>query len=284
MARAGISLNIAATDLSALQRTLKTIFRPEDKARLVGEAMKKAIEPLKERLRQTTPEGPTGNLRAAVASKVVVYRRDGNAVGVVGFLRAGAKESVSARGGKVQRSTGRKGDRGFHQYWLEEGTQERNISIGSPPRPYSRSWHTRGPHVRRDFTMTRKGKTFPVRGHLVNQHVVRAHQVANFSGQIYYYASSYVELGPFRILKSPGDPQRVQTDPPYPGAFFKKSRNPITLRRMPAGGTIGQPPLKTAWEQTQATVGEILSRELQISLGRALDALTRSSLGTLESL
>jgi hypothetical protein len=285
MARAGIRLNLATTDLVELQKSLREIFTAERKAGIVETAMKKAIEPLVQRLKQTTPEGPTGNLRASISSKVVAYRFSGNAVGIVGFLRAGNKASESARGGRVQRSRGRKGDRGFHQYWLEEGTQERKISKQSQPKPYTRSLHNRGPTVRRSFEMRRGGKVFPVRSHFVSQHVVKAHEVANFSGQAYYYASSYNSLGQdFTIQKQVGNPRSFTTTPLYPNAFFKKSKSEITLRPMPAGGTVGRPPLKTAFDDTKNVVGEILSRELQISLGRALDVLTRSSLGTLESL
>jgi hypothetical protein len=283
MAVAGIRLNLQVTDLRELQEALRTIFQPADKARVVKEAMEKALVPLIERLKQTTPVGPTGNLRDAIASKVIAYPFSGNAVGVVGFRRAGQNKSESARGGRVRRSV-RKGDRGFHQYWLEEGTAERQISTPVQPKAYSRRSFPRGPYVRQSFEMTRKGKTFSVRSHLISQHVVSAHEVANFSGQAYYYASSYAELGKFRINKVLGDPKRFTTDPAYPNAFFKRSKDPITLRRMPAGGSSGQPPLKTAWDQTRSTVAEILSRELQISLGRALDVLTRSSLGTLESI
>lgn len=283
MAVAGIRMSLQITDLRELQRSLGLIFQPQDKARIVKDAMEKALVPLVERLKQTTPVGPTGNLRDAIASKVIAYPFSGNAVGVVGFRRAGQNKSESARGGRVRRST-RKGDRGFHQYWLEEGTSERRIGVPVAPKPYSRSSFTRGPYVRRDFNMTRGGKTFAIRSHLVSQHVVSSHAVQEFNGRTYYYASSFAELGPFRINKVVGDPKRFTTDPAYPNAFFKRSKDPITIRPMRAGGSAGQPPLKTAWDQTRNTVAEILSRELQISLGRALDTLTSSSLGTLESL
>jgi hypothetical protein len=51
---------------------------------------------------------------------------------------------------------------------------------------------------------------------------------------------------------------------------------------MPVGGSTGQPPLQTAWDQTQSTAAEILQRELQISLEAALDALTRSASGSVD--
>jgi hypothetical protein len=282
MAVAGISINLQVQELREIQQALGRIFEPSDRGPILKAAIEKAIVPLVSRLKQTTPVGPTGNLRDAISSKVIVYPISGNAVGLVGFRRAGQNKSESARGGRVRRSV-KKGDRGFHQYWLEEGTAERQISSPVQPKAYSRRSFPRGPYVRREFQMARKGKTFAVQSHLISQHVVRAHEVANFSGQAYYYASSYAELGKFRINKVLGDPKRFTTDPAYPNAFFKRSKDPIALRPMPAGGSSGQPPLKTAWDQTRSTVAEILSRELRISLSRALETLTRSSLGTLES-
>jgi hypothetical protein len=73
----------------------------------------------------------------------------------------------------------------------------------------------------------------------------------------------------------------VQTTPGYPQAFFKRSATPITIKGLRAGGILGQPPLKTTWEEVGTTVAEILQRELRISLERALSTLTRSATGTL---
>jgi hypothetical protein len=106
------------------------------------------------------------------------------------------------------------------------------------------------------------------------------------SGQNAYYASSFNKLGPFKLKPTPRPPrgeerQRVETQPGYPQAFFKRSSQPITIKGLRAGGILGQPPLKTTWDQTSTTVAEILQRELRISLERALSTLTRSATGTL---
>ena len=63
--------------------------------------------------------------------------------------------------------------------------------------------------------------------------------------------------------------------------FVAGSQMSAYLLGVPDAGILGQPPLRTTWEQTSATVAEILSRELRISLERALSTLTRSATGNL---
>ena len=82
------------------------------------------------------------------------------------------------------------------------------------------------------------------------------------------------------MVKDPTQPGRVVTDPPYQRAFFKKSKTPITIPAMNPGGS-GEPPLKTAWAQTQGTVAEILQRELRITIEQALSTLSSRSTGTI---
>ena len=100
-----------------------------------------------------------------------------------------------------------------------------------------------------------------------------------------YIASSYNRLGEFTVLRTPRLPrgqegQRVQTDPGYPNAYFKKSKTPITIPPMPVGGFSGRPPLETAFVQMQPRVTEILQRELRLSLEEALSALFIRGAGT----
>jgi len=260
MATAGITISAEIAELRELQTAIGRIFTPADKAKILQDALKKALAPALERLKANTPEGPTGNLKRAASVKIVAYSRDGNAVGLLGYRRAGKGASESAQGGLVRKGP----DRAFHQWWLEEGTQDRVIDTLSN-KPYGR----RG-HLRRV-----KGRpAIEVRPHLVKK------------GQNAYYASSFNKLGPFKIQPTPRPPrgeegQRVQTEPGYPQAFFKRSATPITIKGMRAGGRSGQPPLKTTWEEVGTTVAEILQRELRISLERALSTLTRSATGNL---
>jgi hypothetical protein len=252
MAVGRIELTAEIENLRELQTAIGRIFEPQDKAKIIKDALMKAIEPAYQRLVQLTPVGPTGNLKRAVAKKFVTYGRNGNAVALLGFKRAGERGAGSAAGGSVRAGP----DRAFHQWWLEEGTQARQVNTLSN-KPYTRRAHQR------------KMKSGTVAE--ISEHTVK--------GQGGYIASSFNRLGPFRMVKDPTQPSRVITDPQYQRAFFRKSKNPITIPAMPAGGTQGAPPLKTAWAQTQSTVAEILQRELRISLEAAVSTLSRSSTG-----
>jgi hypothetical protein len=252
MAVGRIELTAEIEELRELQTAIGRLFSPQDKARIIKAAIEKAVEPVYQRLLQLTPVGPTGNLKRAVAKKFVSYGRSGTAVGLVGYKRAGAGGAASAAGGSVRAGP----DRAFHQYWLEEGTQARQVNTLSN-KPYTRRAHQR------------KMKSGTVAE--ISEHTVK--------GQGGYIASSFKRLGPFAMVKDPTQPSRVITDPPYQQAFFRKSKNPITIPAMPAGGTQGAPPLKTAWDQTRATAASILQTELRISLEEAISTLTQSSTG-----
>lgn len=221
----------------------------------LGAALKKAIVPPYERLKQITPVGPTGNLKRAVNQKIVKYPSSGTAVGLVGYNRAGKGEASSAAGGTVW--SGR--DRAFHQWLVEYGSRERIVDTFSNV-PYQRRAHSR---------RTKSGKLANVRQHTV-------------SGQNAYIASSFGRLGPFGFVRTPRveEGQRVQTQPAYPGAFFRKSKTPIRIPAMPAGGTEGRPPVQTAWNETRAEVASILQRELALSLEAALQKLSFTSTGS----
>jgi hypothetical protein len=158
MAVAGIEITAEMAELRQLQQDIGRLFSPADKARILKAALTKAIEPAFQALKQTTPLGPTGNLRRAVAKKIITYTKDGGAVAVLGFRRAGLAASESAAGGTVRSGP----DRAFHQWWLEEGTQPRQIRLPSPPKAYNRPGFTRPGFERKGYTMTRNGKTFRV--------------------------------------------------------------------------------------------------------------------------
>ena len=254
MAIAGIELTAEIAELRQLQQAIGRLFTPEQKARILKAALTKAIDPVFQRLKQVTPIGPTGNLRRAVAKKVIGYNRNGNAVALVGFRRAGLSGSASAAGGSVRAGT----DRAFHQWWLEEGTQPRFVSTLSN-KPYGRRGHLRRLPGR---------PAVEVRPHIVQR------------GQGGYIASSYNRLGPFKMVPTGREGGRVQTEPGYPRAFFKKSKNPITIPAMQPGGS-GPPPLKTAWAETQGVAAEILQRELRLTLEQAISVLSRTSTGVI---
>jgi hypothetical protein len=250
MAVAGVYLSLDTSEIVRLQQSLGKVFDKPGLAETLGDAIEKALEPARLRLLENTPAGPTGNLKRAVNLKIVKYKNSGVAVGLLGYNRAGSGKSKSAAGGSVQAGP----DRAFHQWWLEFGTKQRVISKLSNT-PYQRKAHQR---------VMKSGKVASI----------KAHQV---SGQNAYIASSYSELGPFKIAKGTGG--RVQTDPAYPNSFFRKSKTPIVIPAMNPGGS-GEPPLRKTWNEYQGKVAERLTSELRISLERALEALTYSSTGS----
>jgi hypothetical protein len=251
MAVAGVYMSLDTSEIVRLQKSLGKVFGDNgDLAETLGEAIEKALEPAKLRLRENTPVGPTGNLKRAVNMKIVKYKNSGVAVGLLGYNRAGSGKSTSAAGGTVQAGP----DRAFHQWWLEYGTNQRVVAKLSN-KPYQRKAHQR--------TM-KSGKVASI----------KAHQV---SGQNAYIASSYNKLGPFTMAK--GTDGRVQTDPAYPKAFFRKSKTPIVIPAMNPGGS-GEPPVQKTWREYQGKVAERLTSELRISLERALEALTYTSTGS----
>jgi hypothetical protein len=263
MATAGIVIAANFPELKAVGDAIRGLGDKRFTAVALQQALKKAIGPAEARLRELTPVGPTGNLRAAVMSLAKAYTKNGNAVGLIGYRATGSRGSESAAGGKVRVSSGKAGDRAYHQWLIEYGTRARVVSKFSNT-PYQR----RSPSV--PFVRTRMGRQEVVRGKGV---------VHTVSGQNAYIASSYKSLGPFQIVKRRGG--GFTTDPPTPGAYFKKSANPIVIPPTPEGGVAGQPPIRTAFQQTQAQVAAILQQELRISLERALSTLTYSATGTI---
>jgi hypothetical protein len=262
MAVAGIKLKLDTTEFADLVRQVGTFFPAKQAAGVLAPIIRKAIAPTTRALRSITPVGPTGNLKRAVASKVVQYKQDGVAVGIVGYTRAGRGSSSSAAGGSVRAGK----DRAFHQWWIEFGTDERKFT-----RPEFRTYSRRSPTV--PFVRTRLNQQETVNGKGV------LHQVTEKTPT--YIASSWNKLGPFRIVSSPGGSRKgVQTDPAYPRAFFKKSNQPFQIGPTPAGGVKGIPPVNEAWLQTQAEVAAILQRELSLTLAEAWATLRYRASGT----
>lgn len=250
MAVAGINLSLDASELLRLQASLGKVFDNEGLADTLGDALERALYPAELRLRENTPAGPTGNLKRAVNTKIVRYKKDGNAVGLLGYNRAAREQSKEI----AQPGTVRLGpDRAFHQWIVEFGTKQRPIKTIAT-KPYQRR-----AHVRR------------MKSGVAAQ--VSAHTVA--AGQGAMIASSLGSRGPFAITKSG---KGIQTPR---GTFFKKGKKGETLviEAMQPGG-FSEPPLRKTWREYQGKVATTLTQELRISLERALDALTFSSTGS----
>lgn len=254
MAIGRIELSAKIEGLREAFETLSKILPREARADVFEKALEKAVYPVYQRLGETTPIGPTGNLYAARDYKIVKYPATGVAVALVGYRRAMKGSAESAAGGSVKKGR----DRAPHQWWLEQGTSKRYV-MSPANRPFLRR-----SHVRR----TAYGPT-----------TVRDHMVKWQGG---YIASSYNKLGPFTMAKiNRKSETRVQTDPAYPRAFFRKSKNPIEIREVPAGGTFGQPPLETAWNDMQPRVVEYLTNELTKHVEDVVAAFSYTPTGTL---
>jgi hypothetical protein len=104
------------------------------------------------------------------------------------------------------------------------------------------------------------------------------------------YASSFrkpaalaVQRGGFRVVvtkqgKNKGQMRTVS--PNHPKSFFKsaKAGETVSLGRMPVGGRLGRPPVKTAWEQSRNEV----AINLQLQLGAALENACAEMAGRLK--
>lgn len=249
MALGRIELSLDATEIDQLRKALGNLFDNAGLARTLEAALKKALVPAEERLRQITPIGPTENLRNAVSTRTKAYVKTGNAVGLVGYRQSPREPSTAIS--NAARSVRKGKNRGFHQWWLEFGTKERTVTKVAD-KPYTR----RG-HIRR----MKSGVTA----------VIVTHEVEKGQGAV--IASSFNKRG--QVFNDDGSLQ------PY--AFFKKGKagqGAISVGATPAGGQRRIPPVRTALQQTQPQIAAILQQELRISLERAVNAIAFSSTGT----
>ena len=122
---ADVEIKVEFPELRELQQAFRG-FRPNLAKKHMGAAIRRSLKPGMDALKNTTPKGPTGNLKRAITSKVKTYV-SGNAVGLVGYLAAGSGKKKPAAGGKVQKGK----DRAFHAGFLEFGTKERIIKTSS---------------------------------------------------------------------------------------------------------------------------------------------------------
>lgn len=100
-----IELSLEFPELTELREQFRQL--PKNiAAKHLAAALRIAMKPAVQALKANTPKGPTGNLRKSVKFKSKVYKKDGNAVGLVGYSWGG-------------------GDKGYHQGFLEFGTKDR---------------------------------------------------------------------------------------------------------------------------------------------------------------
>lgn len=89
-------------------------------------------------------------------------------------------------------------------------------------------------------------------------------------------ASSFKSFGPFKIAKVAtrgkfAGVARVRTTPKYPKAFFKKAARGqlLSVRAMPVGGQKGEPPVKSAYQQSLGSMRSQLGIEMTAALLKA---------------
>lgn len=100
-----LEVSLDFPELSELREQFKAL--PTNiAAKHLGAALRKAMAPGLSALKKNTPKGPTGNLRKSAKTKIKLYKKDGRAVGLVGYEIGG-------------------GSKGYHQGFLEFGTKER---------------------------------------------------------------------------------------------------------------------------------------------------------------
>ena len=210
-------------------------------ARVIGAGFRRAAKPGESALKQVTPRGPTGNLQRAIKTIVKRYPKNGAAVAVIGYIKAGTAPSKSAGGGTVKKGR----DRAFHQFWIEFGTRDRTVSTLAST-PYQRSSRAENKRLRKALG-AKQAKELKEQTQAVKQ-------------QGGYIASSFMRLGPFVVKKSRGG-GRVQTSPGYPKAFFKKSASPIHIP-----GVHSQAPVKRAFEKSKSSISANLGTEMRKAL------------------
>jgi hypothetical protein len=239
------TIRIEGPDLYAIREEFKRL--PNNiAARVIGAGLKRAAAPGEKALKGIVSQmnGPTGNLKRAIKTVVKRYPRDGAAVAIVGFVKAGTGKSTSAQGGKIKKGP----DRAFHQFWLEFGTRDRMISTPAST-PYKRAVRGQGRLRKRKLV---KNQIVEKDSGMVDMETV--------SQQGGYIASSFNKLGPFLLKRSKGG-GRVQTTPGYPKAFFRKSATPIHIR-----GIGAQRPVHAAFEMSKAAIAANLESEMRKAL------------------
>lgn len=236
-------IKIEGPDLYALRDEFKKL--PKNiAARVIGAGLKRAAYPGEKALKQVTPKGPTGNLRRSVRTIVKRYPRDGAAVAVVGYIKAGTGASRSAGGGRVKKGA----DRAFHQFWMEFGTNDRLVTTPGDS-PYMRSSGTANRQLRRALG-AKQAKELKSRNVRVR-------------GQGGFIASSFGTLGPFKFTTPKGgmNKGRMRTSPQYPKAFFIKRNTAIHIR-----GVVEQRPVERAFEMSKGAISANLTAEMRKAL------------------
>lgn len=237
------TIKIEGPDLFEIREAFRSMPK-HIKARVIGAGLKRAAAPGEQALRKVTPVGPTGNLRRAIKTIVKKYPRDGAAVAIVGYVKAGSGTSKSAGGGKVKKGA----DRAFHQFWLEFGTRDRLVTTPGDL-AYMRSSGAANKKLRKSLG-AKQAKELKSRNVKVR-------------GQGGFIASSFRTLGPFKFTtpKQGLNKGRLKTSPQYPKAFFIKRNTAIHIT-----GVSEQQPVQAAYRMSKAAISSNLTSEMRKAL------------------
>jgi len=124
MARPGISFEFP--DIPGLADKFRALPASLASA-AIGTAVKKALQPAQEKLKQITPVGPTGNLKRGIATKAKRYPKTKAAVAIVGYRKPNS--SKPPKSGTKRRN--RPADKTQHQFLVEFGTKPRLTKAGA---------------------------------------------------------------------------------------------------------------------------------------------------------
>lgn len=140
MAQDTTGTNIDFPELAAIRKELAARFHPRVRAKFLGAALTQATKPTANALKQVTKQNfskVSGNLLRSVTQVVRRYPKTGNAVGLVGFTKAGVG-SKTKTGGTIMKGK----DRAYHAGLLVFGTKRRRTKG-----PIASSYSSRGPFV-----------------------------------------------------------------------------------------------------------------------------------------
>lgn len=124
MARPGMTFEFP--DLPGLAEQFRQLPKSLASA-AIGAAVRRAMKPAADRLKSTTPVGPTGNLKRGIATKAKRYPKTGAAVAIVGYRKPGS--SKPPKEGTKRRN--KASDKTYHQFLVEYGTKPRVTSKGA---------------------------------------------------------------------------------------------------------------------------------------------------------
>ena len=230
-----VELLFPETEFDDIVQSFKRINSTFIQSKHIGAALRQAIKPGTKALRKNTPRGPTGNLKRAIATKVVKYWKQdyGWAAALTGYRRSGTGDSKSFGGGSVQIGK----DRAFHQGFVEFGTKKRRTANGS----IASSFNTRGPFKLEVKESRKKGPNGKYNKFLKRQ--------------------GFRQTG------------NVSTVPKYPKAFFKSvpDGETVDLKRMPIGGTKRVKPIAFSFIQALPAMRSEMNKWMRIQLEKAVN-------------